>query len=131
MSQRQQPLSCVSEPRSYEREEYVLKSGTVFQTLGGAIFVSAAQTAFENTLIHSLLTLARPINPASVIATGATGLRAAFGADQLPDVLTSYMRGLNVAFALAIPLAGLTCFIALFSEWRNIKNKSGGVVGGA
>lgn len=55
------------------------------------------------------------------MATGATQLREAFSAADLPGILIAYMDGLKVAFALAIALAGITLPIALFAKWTNVR----------
>ncbi|KAI9871644.1 MAG: hypothetical protein M1830_002659 [Pleopsidium flavum] len=96
-----------------------------FQTIGGAIFVSAAQAAFQNQLISTLAVNAPAVDSAMVVATGATGLRNVFTAAELPGILLSYMDGLKVTFALATALAGIAVPVSLFSEWRNIKGKGG------
>ena len=77
-----------------------------FQTLGGAFFVSAAQTAFFNTLLNQLAEYAPNISPGQVIASGATELRNIFHEGDLPGILHAYMDGLKVAYALSIALAG-------------------------
>ena len=97
---------------------------TVSQTIGGAIFVSAGQAAYTNRLIARLPVLAPGVNPALVIATGATELRATFSAEELPGIILAYMDGLRLTFALAIALAGVTLPIALFAKWQNVKQKS-------
>ncbi|KZF23703.1 MFS multidrug transporter-like protein [Xylona heveae TC161] len=100
-----------------------------FQTIGGAFCVSAAQSAFANKLLQRILVTAPEVNPALVLATGASELRKVFDPAQLPGILTAYMDGLHVTFALAIALAGLTVPISLLSKWVNIKGKA--TAGGA
>jgi EmrB/QacA subfamily drug resistance transporter len=98
------------------------------QTIGGSFFVSAGQTAFENTLVGSLATYAPEINPAKVIATGATEIRNVFPND-VQGILLSYLAGLHVVFAMAIVMAGLTMVVAVFAPWRRINASA--AVGGA
>ena len=43
----------------------------VFQTVGGAVFVAAAQSAFVNQLIIHLTTIVSDIDSGLVVATGA------------------------------------------------------------
>lgn len=93
----------------------------VFQTIGGAFFVSAGQSVFTNYIITTLATNAPSVSAGKVIATGATEIRNAFSADQIPGVLNSYLSGLHAAFALTIVAAGLATISAFFSEWRTIK----------
>lgn len=92
-----------------------------FQTIGGAFFVSAGQTAWANRLLSRIPVTAPGVDPKLVIATGATQLRHVFSAEQIPGILTAYMDGLRLTFALIIALAGITLPIALAAKWRNIK----------
>lgn len=99
----------------------MLTHSLVSQTIGGAFFVTAGQVAFTNVLVGRLRTYAPEIDPATVIATGATEVRKVFPATALPEILASYMEGLNTAYAIGIAAAGLAAVISLFSKWRNIK----------
>jgi multisubunit Na+/H+ antiporter MnhC subunit len=85
----------------------------VFQTIGGSFFVSAGQSAFENRLIYSLAKNAPTVDPALVIATGATEIRTTFSGAELDGVLRSYLDGLHVVFILTIVIAGLSFFAVL------------------
>ncbi|TVY73227.1 MFS gliotoxin efflux transporter gliA [Lachnellula suecica] len=94
-----------------------------FQSIGGALFISAAQAAFDNTLVAQILVHAPGIDPSSVIAVGATGLRDAFTPAQLPGILVAYMAALRVAYAIAIASGGAAAVVALFAPWTSIKGK--------
>lgn len=100
-----------------------LKVHSVFQTIGGAVFVSAGQAAYTNRLIARIPILVPGVSPAQVVATGATELRAVFSAEQIPGIVLAYMDGLKLTFALAVALTGATLPIALFAKWRNVKPK--------
>ena len=100
-----------------------------FQTIGGSFFVSAAQTAFANTIVGSLPVNAPGVNPAQVISTGATDIRNAFAAKDVAGILLSYLAGLHVVFALAITLSGLSLVVAFFAPWKRINSMTG--MGGA
>jgi hypothetical protein len=63
------------------------------------------------------------INPALVVAAGATGLRQAFSEAQLPGILLSYMAALRVAYAISIAAGGIAALAALFAPWTSIKGK--------
>ena len=91
-----------------------------FQTIGGALFVSAGQSGFENKLLHSLATNAPSVTPAQIIATGASALLSTFHGDVLNGILRSYIDGLQVAFAIGVALAGLSIIPALLSPWKKI-----------
>lgn len=94
-----------------------------FQTIGGALFVSAGQTAFANRLLARLPTTAPGVDPKLVVQTGATQLRHVFSQEQIPGIIVAYMDGLKVTFALAVAFAGVGVPIALFAKWRNVKPK--------
>jgi MFS transporter, DHA2 family, glioxin efflux transporter len=95
----------------------------VVQTVGGALLVSAAQAAFVNTLVSQIKLNSRGINPALVVAAGATGLRDTFTESQLPGLLISYMAALRVAYAISIAAGGAAAVVAPFAPWTSIKGK--------
>jgi MFS transporter, DHA2 family, glioxin efflux transporter len=95
----------------------------VVQTIGGALLVSAAQAAFVNTLVSQVLINSPGINPALVVAAGATGLRDAFTEAQLPKILLSYMAALRVAYSISIATGGAAALVALLAPWRSIKGR--------
>ena len=91
-----------------------------YQTIGGALFVSAGETGFENKLIHSLAVNAPSVAPATIIATGASDLHTVFQGAVLDGILRSYVDGLRVAFAIGVALAGLSIVPAAFAPWKKI-----------
>ncbi|KAM7214760.1 putative HC-toxin efflux carrier TOXA [Rhypophila decipiens] len=101
-----------------------------FQTIGGAIFVSAAQSAFINKAINTAAELAPEVSPLMIIGTGATQLRVVF-ADNLDEILLAYMQGLKVAFAIATAGVGASFVISLFSSWRRLNTAAIKESGGA
>ena len=92
-----------------------------FQTIGGAIWVQAGQSAFTNTLQQRLPEFAPGVDPAVVLATGASELAHVFQGDALLGVLRSYMAGLRVAYAVSIALSGAAVITSLFLRWKSIK----------
>lgn len=95
-----------------------------WQTLAGAIFVSAAQSLFANRLVRSVPREVPGLNPGLVIATGATELRDVFSDDQIAGVVRAYMDGLTDAYALDIALAGCSVLVALAMvvfDYRKVK----------
>src|SRR3954469_24574055 len=80
------------------------------QTIGGTIFVSVGQTAFGNKLTSSLHTHVPDLDPAVVIAHGATGLRKAVGSinpDFIPGVLLAYNEAITTVFVVGVVVACL------------------------
>jgi hypothetical protein len=99
-------------------------SCAVFETVGGAFLVAAAQSGFVNELLRKLATTAAGVNPALVVATGATDLRRVFSGDELSGVLVAYMAGIKVAFAITIGAVGLSVPISLLSKWGKINQQT-------
>ncbi|KAF2790854.1 MFS gliotoxin efflux transporter glia [Melanomma pulvis-pyrius CBS 109.77] len=83
-----------------------------FQTVGGAFSTSAAQAAFVNQLVAKLPSSAPNVDPALVIATGATQLRDVFTAEELPGIIVAYMHGLKAVFGVGV---GMVAFAALWT----------------
>ncbi|KAE9380903.1 MFS general substrate transporter [Stipitochalara longipes BDJ] len=83
------------------------------QTLGGSLAISAAQSAFANTLIRSLAVHSPSVEPMLVVLTGATELRKVFTADEMPGILDAYMEGLKNAFVIGVAMAGMMFIVAL------------------
>jgi hypothetical protein len=92
-----------------------------FQTAGGALSVSAAQTVFSNEMIKSLLQNVPTVNPAQVIAVGATEIREIFGSEELSGIIQGYMDGLKVIFIFIIAMSGAATAASFAMPWINIK----------
>jgi len=95
------------------------------QSFGGAVFISAGEAAFANTIINVLPSYVPSLDPHVVIHTGIGSLRSAFPADLLPGIINAYMEGLKVDFAIAIAAVGIA-FIGCFGSvwpWMNLKGK--------
>ncbi|PQE08051.1 major facilitator superfamily transporter protein [Rutstroemia sp. NJR-2017a WRK4] len=82
-----------------------------FQSLGGTLIVSAAQSMFQNELLSTLARKLPAISPSTIFSVGASDLQRTFSKEQLPGIDTSYIRGLHMAFALAIPMAGVATLV--------------------
>ena len=115
---------CKFYPNSFERDNMLIeKSCTVFETVGGAFLVAAAQSGFVNQLLHKLASTAAGVNPALVVATGATDLHRVFSGDELNGVLVAYMAGIKVAFAITVGAVGISVPISLLSKWGRINQQ--------
>jgi hypothetical protein len=86
-----------------------------FQTISGAIFVSAGQSLFTNKLISTVAELVPDVPSALVVATGATELRRVFTPQQLPGIIASFMAGLKNTYALGIALSGMAVLVAVLT----------------
>lgn len=99
------------------------------QTLGGAIWIGAAEAAFTNTILNKLPFTAPSIDPKSIINIGVTDIRTVFPPDVVPGVIQAYLDGVHVNFALSIALAGVAFCFSLASKRVNLTPQA--AVGGA
>ncbi len=98
----------------------------VFQGLGGAFLVSAAQSAFVNQMANYVMGHATDVSKATLILTGATNIRESFTVEQQPIVIEGYMTGVKVVFGICIAATGVATLIGLMSPWKKLKQSSGG-----
>ena len=89
-------------------------------TVGGAFFLSAAQSAFNNQLIKTLAIKFPEIDPAVAIGTGATQIPEAFTASQVSVIIDAYMVGLKAVFATTIAAFGVATVIGFFGSWKKL-----------
>ena len=92
-----------------------------FQTVGGAVWISAAQAGWANEMLKEIAKRVPDVNPGLVVATGATELRKVFTPEQLPGILDSYMIGLRVTFAITIAAACVTVLLSFAPRWEKIR----------
>ncbi|MCJ1396211.1 hypothetical protein MMC18_009100 [Xylographa bjoerkii] len=90
------------------------------QTLGGAVFISVADSIFDTRLADNLLKIPG-IDVGSVAATGATDLKDKVPASLLPQVLVAYNDALIATFYLVTALTCCTMFGSLAMEWKSVK----------
>jgi hypothetical protein len=91
-----------------------------FQTLGGALWLSTAQSVFANRLILTLPTLAPTVRPIQVIATGAGELRKVFTKTELPGIVAAYLDGIKGAFLVGCAVGGVAALLGLFLPWKRL-----------
>lgn len=58
-------------------------------------------------MVQTLARTTPRVNPAVVVATGATEIRGVFPADQIPGILIAYMDGIRIPFAIATGAVGV------------------------
>lgn len=109
-------LFCKLSPTVLDRSNRSDKGMAVFQIIGGAFSLAAAQAAFLNTVIKT----ASSIDRTQLIASGATQLRQIFTADQLPIVLEGYLAGIRAAFNIAIAMMGVSFLASFLSSFKNL-----------
>lgn len=93
------------------------------QTLGGSLFLLAAQNVFQNKLLEYLQQQVPNLNPLIVLAAGATELKNIISATELPGVLIAYNDAITVTLYIPTAMAALSIFGALVMEWRSVKGK--------
>jgi hypothetical protein len=91
--------------------------------MGGAVFVSAGQSIFSNTLLKSIANSGTGLDPLLVIQTGSSEIRTVFSSTQLDTVLEGYMNGFKDTFAFGIALSGVAVLMALAPPMKSIKGK--------
>ncbi|RMZ88037.1 hypothetical protein DV736_g4732, partial [Chaetothyriales sp. CBS 134916] len=94
-----------------------------FQTIGGALWISAGQAGFANKLLKELPHTAPGVSPKLVVATGATELRKVFPASQLPGILAAYIDGIKVTWIISIVCSCVTVLLVLAPRFESIKGK--------
>jgi hypothetical protein len=102
-----------------------------FNTLGGAMSISIAQNIFSNTLIKEIPKYTKGVDPAKIIAAGATHIREVTPKSQLAGVLMAYNLAVTRSFILPIACAGFAFLCSLLFEWKSVKGKKLDIGGGA
>lgn len=93
------------------------------QTLGGALFVSVAQNVFTNSLLKNLKSLVPDLDPAKVLAAGATTLQQAIPPQYLTGVREAYNGAITDTFYVGVALGAASIVGAVCFEWKSIKGK--------
>lgn len=91
------------------------------QTLGGALFISVAQNVFTNKLLSNLAIMVPNLDPAIVLATGATNLKTVIDPKDLAGVLTAYNGAIVNCFYVSVAMAVVSIFGAVCMEWKSVK----------
>lgn len=91
-----------------------------FQTVGGAVMVSAAQSSFINTLLKNI---PEGVDRLVVIGTGATAIRHVFPEELIPGILEAYMKGIKTTFAIAVAGVGSAFVVSLASSWKRLNQE--------
>ncbi|EXJ81107.1 hypothetical protein A1O3_07395 [Capronia epimyces CBS 606.96] len=127
----QVPISVVQVQAKPEDMAAVTAIVFFFQMIGGSFTLSAAQSAFNNRMLSTLASTAPGVDPATVLVTGATQIRDAFTAAQVPGVVAAYMEGLKVVFAICIGTFGTAFLFATCAGWKKLDPEGLKEAGGA
>jgi MFS family permease len=94
----------------------------LFQSLGGTVLISAANSVLNEYLLNYVNALAIPgVSGAEVVDAGATGFRAIIPPEHLVAVVGEYNRALRKAFQIALIMACLSALPAALLEWKSVK----------
>ena len=91
------------------------------QTFGGAVFLTFAQTDFNDGLRKGIATFAPSISAETVIAAGASAVREVVPKAELAGVLLAYNQAVQHAFYLATGAAAGTLLFCWGLGWRSVK----------
>ena len=91
-----------------------------FQGLGGAVWLSIAQTIFNQALVSHLRGIAN-LDPTILVRTGATELKNVVPEQLLGAVLKAYNSAVIGTFEVAVGCAAATIVAGLTMEWRSVK----------
>ncbi|POS77323.1 MFS transporter [Diaporthe helianthi] len=93
------------------------------QTLGGSLFVSVSQNVFSNKLVEYVGDYAPGLDPATVLAAGATSIQKIIPSEFLDGVTLAYNDALMQTFLVSAALAAVSIVGSAFMEWRSVKGK--------
>lgn len=94
----------------------------VFQTLGGAFLVAAAQAAFVNRILDVVPRTAPNVGPYQVIGVGATEIRSTFPSYQISGIIDAYMDGITIALTIALATVAFSVLLSVLSPWNRLKS---------
>ncbi|KAM3502074.1 hypothetical protein MY10362_005101 [Beauveria mimosiformis] len=95
-----------------------------FQMTGGAVCISAGQSAFINRLLYYLKSIAPGIDAARIVTIGASDLRSQVSSSDIDFVLQAYLGALKDTFALGVGFAGCAFLASWIAPIRNLANGS-------
>lgn len=96
---------------------------TFAQSLSGAMFISIAQSVFENRLVASITEHAPEASAQRLIKAGAANLSQQVAADVLPSVLFAYNLAVTQTFYVSVGAAVLSFIGASLVQWKSMKQK--------
>lgn len=90
-------------------------------TFSGSLFLSVGDTIFTNSLRGLIPEYAPSVDPSTVVAAGATGLRGNVSPSALDGVLTAYARSIDRVFYLGAAFAASSFYFSWAMGWKNIR----------
>ncbi|KAF4636816.1 hypothetical protein G7Y89_g1264 [Cudoniella acicularis] len=117
----QMPLLAIQSTLKPEQIPVGMAICTFFQTLGGALFISFAQTGFSTGLSQALGTFAPQVSVQVVEVAGATGFRSVIPAEYIPGVIDSYAQSVSHVFYIAAASAAAGFVANWGMGWKSVK----------
>ncbi|KAJ5358373.1 uncharacterized protein N7496_010786 [Penicillium cataractarum] len=94
------------------------------QSLGGAVFLSVAQSIFQSQLISNLnKAQVHSVDPKMILEGGATRFRQLIPQNILPSILLAYNGALSRTFYVSAATGSLSIIGALSIQWNSVKVK--------
>lgn len=95
------------------------------QALGGAVFLSVAQSVLNQKMNAGLTALNIPdFDPSVVLSLGAIELREYVPTEFLDRVLVVYNDSITGTFLVALVVAALSMIGSLLTEWKSVKGQN-------
>ncbi|RDL38696.1 Uncharacterized protein BP5553_03036 [Venustampulla echinocandica] len=95
--------------------------GIFCQSIGGALFLSFAQTIFSTSLVDALPDFAPEVDAQAVINAGAAGARDIVSKALLPGVLLAYNQAVSHVFYLAAGASAVAFVFSWGMGWKSVK----------
>ena len=93
------------------------------QTIGGAVFLTIANTIFTQSLATELPKYAPDVDPQVIVNAGATAIRSVVSPKDLGGVLIAFSKAFDHIFYLNAA-AGVACFVFAWGMgWKDIRQK--------
>lgn len=93
------------------------------QGLGVAVFMTVANTIFDNSVVEEILARAPGVDPRVVLGAGATTFRDVVPTDQLSSVLEAWAVGVDNVFYMVVGLSVLAFVAAWSLGWHDVRKK--------
>ncbi|KAL7911483.1 MFS multidrug transporter [Trichoderma velutinum] len=119
----QQPLMAIQNVLDIKDIPTGTSMITFLQTLGGALFVSVAQSVFTNQLLQSLAKYVPDLDPNIVLSTGVTNLQKDLPKQDLPGIVLAYNEAVTRAFLVATALSAASILGSATIPWRSVKGR--------
>ena len=84
-----------------------------YQLLAGAVWLSIAQTLFDNRLVVALSWKFGPSRAHQLVTAGPSEMRKLVSAEELPTAIQGYMEGLKDAYTVSIALGSFASLVAI------------------